>query len=47
MFPHTVDIDRLVVEIAARCEARLERQGFGADDDGLEGDGAPRAPAGR
>jgi len=29
--PHTVDIERLVLEIAEGCEAWLERQGFGAD----------------
>ena len=33
VIPHTVDIERLVLEIAARCAAWLERQGLRADEE--------------
>jgi hypothetical protein len=31
--PHARDIARLVLEVAARCEAWEKRQGFGADEE--------------
>jgi hypothetical protein len=36
--PHTVDVERLVVEIAEACEAWLAGQGYGPEEEGAAGE---------